>query len=146
VYFVDVKAYEPDSVVVRVPNGTAASFYEYENGTLTSRSDLSDQKFYNDAYPTYLVSPGGNQVFWSEARDGKNTLFVGDKNAENSKQIATLSPYVAYGWYSDKYLLLSKNSSELYIMAASGGEAKKVTDYHKPFADFSGYGYGYGGL
>jgi hypothetical protein len=46
--------------------------------------------------------------------------------------------------------LVSKNSSELYIMPKSGINEKlqplKVTDYHKPVQNFYGYGGGYGGI
>jgi len=31
-------------------------------------------------------------------------------------------------------------------MPASGDDAIKLADYYKPFVNFSGYGYGYGGL
>jgi hypothetical protein len=58
-----------------------------------------------------------------------------------------LSDYDTYGWYSDNYLLVSKNSSELYVMDKAGKQtALKISDYHKPAQVFTGYGGGYGGL
>ncbi|HEX5447612.1 MAG TPA: hypothetical protein VFW90_00160, partial [Candidatus Saccharimonadales bacterium] len=93
------------------------------------------------------LSPSGGQTFWSEQRDGKNTLFLGDGNAQNGKTIANLSDYSPYGWYTNNYLLVSKNSSELYVMAKSGSSSPvKISDYHKPQQTFYGYGGGYGGL
>jgi hypothetical protein len=145
-YYVGVSAYEPQALYVQVPSVSGSSYFEYEGGKLTAKSDMNDQKYYNEPYPTYLLSPSGKHTFWSEQRDGKNTLFVGDPNAGNPQQVAALSDYVPYGWYSDDYLLVSKNSSELSILAVSGGKVQKVTDYHKPAADFRGYGYGYGGF
>jgi hypothetical protein len=123
------------------------SYYAYANGKVTSKGNLDSE--FNEYYQnrkTYLLSPSGDNTFWVEPRDGKNTLFVGDENGDNGKQIASLSDYSNYGWFTDDYLLASKNSSELYIMSKSGAGAVKITDYHKPAVSFPGYGGGYGGL
>ncbi|MEO6513698.1 MAG: hypothetical protein ABIR37_03350 [Candidatus Saccharimonadales bacterium] len=145
-YYVGLQPYEPQALYVQLPAASGNTYFAYEDGKLVAKSDMNDQKYYSEPYPTYLLSPSGKQTFWSEQRDGKNTLFVGDANASTPQQIAALSEYLPYGWYSDDYLLVSKNSSELYVMAVSGGKVAKVTDYHKPAANFQGYGYGYGGL
>jgi hypothetical protein len=145
-YFIGLAPYEPQALYVQVPASGGNTYFAYEDGKLAAKGDMNDQKYYGEPYPTFLLSPSGKHTFWSEQRDGKNTLFVGDTNAGSARQIAALSDYVPYGWYSDDYLLVSKNSSELYVMAASGGKVQKVTDYHKPAIDFRGYGYGYGGL
>ena len=96
-----------------------------------------------------MQSPSGNVTFWSETRDGKNTLFVGDGQGANQKEIAKLSDYQTYGWYTEDYLLVSKDGSELYILGKDGikkdSEALKIMDYHKPAMSYMGYG-GYGGL
>jgi hypothetical protein len=127
-------------------DGNQDNYFQYKNGQVSQDSSLSEDDFYSSASdPTYLLSPSGDKTFWSESRDGANTLFVGDAFGNNSNQIATLSPYDSYGWYSDSYLLVSKNSSELYIMPVSGGTPTKITDYHKPSVTFNGYGGGYGG-
>jgi hypothetical protein len=143
--------YKADQVYYQVTEKGTNGFYAYDNGKVTARSDISDEfnEYYNQGAVTYLQSPAGNQTFWSESRDGKNTLFVGDENGNNGKQIATLSDYKTYGWYTDDYLLVSKNSSELYIMPKSPDKDTlpiKITDYHKPIQNFNGYGGGYGGL
>lgn len=146
-YF-DAKLASPNEIYFGVYNGTDV-FYEYAKGALTETKSFNRDSF-NKFYPTYLVSPGGNATFWYEPRDGKNTLFTGNVEGENAKELASLSEYVPYGWYSDKYLLVSKNGSELYIQPAGGlgakGQLLKISDYHKPNYSFYGYGYGYGGL
>lgn len=130
-------------------NVTGESTYlEYDDGAISSikESEYPSEGVYN----TYLLSPGGKQNFWSEQRDGKNTLFVGDASGNGGKTVARLSDYQTYGWYTDDYLLVSKNSSELYIMPVEGLEGSqtplKVSDYHKPAQSYFGYGGGYGGI
>jgi len=147
---IEQRLYEPQEVSFRVTidNGTT-SFYRYEGGTVDGVSN-TDEKFY-DFYPTYLISPSGNKTFWYEYRDGKNTLFVGDKNGENGTMITSLSDYSTYGWFSDDYLLLSKGGSELYIVPANkafsaDNQPLKITNYLKPGINYPGYGYGYGGI
>ncbi len=148
--FTQAVLYKPQAVYFGLySGGDKTDFFEYENQTVKLAGDV-DQNAINQGYPTYLLSPSGTKTFWTELRDGKNTLFVGDDNADHQKQIASLSDYSPYGWYGDNYVLVSKNSSELYVMPASGPTAKKpplkLTDYYKPAQTFNGYGYGYGGL
>lgn len=145
-YSVNISQYEPAAVYLQIyENTTAPTYYEYENGTVTQKNDLTEDAF-NKAYPTYLVSPTSKQTFWSETRDNKNALFIGNSNGAAGKQIATLSEYTPYGWYTDNYLLVSKNGSELYIMSTDGAKApSKMTDYYKPQLSYRGYGGGYGG-
>ena len=139
---------EPQEIYFAVYGGASTVYYEFQGGSVKTAS-LTPNDFVKP-YPTFLLSPNSNQTFWTELRDGKNTLFTGDNNAANKKQIATLSDYSPYGWYSDSYTLVSKNSSELYIMPAGGLDAGKtplkITDYYKPAQTYAGYGYGYGGL
>jgi len=129
-------------------NGASNVYYEYANGAVTQRDTITDDTFSKaqQNQTTYLVSPSDNQTFWSQQRDGKNTLFVGDYYGGSGNQIASLSDYQTYGWYTDKYLLVEKNGSELYIMPVAGGNALKISDYFKPPHNFYGYGGGYGGL
>lgn len=149
--YVQAALYEPQGIYYAVYNynDNKTIYYKFEDHSVSPASDLTRSDF-NKSYPTYLVSPSGNQVFWSELRDGKNSLFTADASAQKKKQIASLSDYSNYGWYSDNYLLVSKNNSQLYIMPASGVAAGhqplKVTDYYKPAQTYTGYGYGYGGL
>lgn len=140
---------EPQELYFSVREAGVKSYYEYENNKLSQTTEFNDDTLATTYYPTFLLSPTGKSTFWYEPRDGKNTLFVGGANANDPKEIASLSELKPYGWYSDDYLLLSKNGSELYILPRDN-EAKvqpfKVTDYHKPAIEFGGYGYGYGGL
>jgi hypothetical protein len=147
-YGLTLRLYEPHGIYIRVPapdNKTRDTYYVYENGKVSIKNDLSDQNF-NEAYPTYLLSPEGKQTLWADPRDGKYALFVGDADGQNAKQVVSLSEYYTYGWFTDDFLLVSKNASELYIMPRSGGAPLKISDYHKPNYNFSGYGGGYGGL
>jgi hypothetical protein len=144
--FISTSLYQPNSLYIYFLNGSSSSFYDYEDGKVTTDTTLTSDKFYSTPYPTYLESPAGTQTFWADQRDGKNTLSVGDQNAKNPKQVATLSEYNTYGWYTDDYLLVSKSSSELYILSSTGGTPIKITDYYKPAISYNGYGGGYGGL
>ncbi len=141
------RLYKPSEVYFQVTQqvGTV-TYFEYEDGQVKATTTVSADTF-NAAYPTFLVSPSGNRTFWSESRDGKNTLFLGDSDAGDAKEIASLSEYTPYGWFTQDYLLLSKSASELYALSPGHPEhVVKITDYHKPQRDFSGYGYGYGGF
>ncbi|HET7528737.1 MAG TPA: hypothetical protein VFJ84_00720 [Candidatus Saccharimonadales bacterium] len=144
---VDEQIEGPGSVELHFTNGDRDEFYSFANGQVKSDPSMDVQSYYEKTYPAYLLSPSGSNTFWAEERDGKNTLFVGDEDGQNPKQIATLSDYSSYGWYTDKYLLVSKDGSELYIMAKDGSQPPvKISDYHKPSFNFQGYGGGYGGL
>ena len=148
-WFGGIIQYKPNQLLVQTSSsqgGDAAYFTIDGNLNYATADDSSAAQDFSNPYPTYLLSPSGNQTFWSESRDGKNTLLVGDQNGDSAKSIATLSEYQQYGWYSDNYLLISKNGSELWIMPVSGGTPLKVSDYHKPVRSYFGYGGGYGGF
>lgn len=143
--FINSNVRKPGDIYFSVYSGSSTVYYEYRDGNVTQSNTITDTA-YNRSYPTYLASPSDNRTLWSEPRDGKFTLFIGSPSGENGDQIANLSDYQAYGWFSDNYLLVSKDNSELYIMPASGGTATKIADYYKLQRSYSGYGYGYGGL
>ncbi|HET7302467.1 MAG TPA: hypothetical protein VFI74_04015 [Candidatus Saccharimonadales bacterium] len=126
--YVNMYTYRPGLIRISIES-TSSSAYTYQiGGSVKDAPDLKNN-FYADAHP-YQTSPAGDKTFWAEARDGKQTLFVGDAKAENGKQIATLTEYYAYGWANDKYLLVSKNNTDLYILPVSGGDALKVADMY----------------
>jgi len=143
---ITAELYDPTGLYIDFSSGTKDNFYEYDNGTVTEDTTMTADKFYQSPYPTYLLSPSGSATFWADQRDGKNTLLTGDADGKSSKQIASLSDYNTYGWFTDNYLLVSKDSSELFVMSAAGGTPFKITDYYKPAINYSGYGGGYGGL
>jgi hypothetical protein len=140
--------YAPSELYIATYSKTANKnvYYEYEDGKVSAANNLDDNKFYGEAYSTYLASPDGTKTFWSEQRDGKDTFFVGDAEGKNGKQIGVWDEYQVYGWYGNSYLLVSKGGSELFIVPVSGGDPLKISDYHKPVVSYQGYGGGYGGL
>jgi hypothetical protein len=152
--FLESVPYEASEIYFRAYSNDYAnkSYFIYQSGKVnTAGNDISkgfDEYAQNPL--SYLLSPSGNNTFWAESRDGKYTLFVGDQDGEAGKQIATLSEYLNYGWFSDDYLLVSKKSSELYVLPKNGvkkdSDAVKISDYHKPAQSFYGYGGGYGGI
>ncbi len=119
--------------------------YEYEVGGKPIKIDSKTYSDNQSKYLNFVVSPDGKETFWAESRDGKNSLFIGNLDLAEGKQIANLSELKPYGWFTKDYLLLSKNGSELYILGRNGGTPLKVSDYHKPNINYNGYGYGYGG-
>lgn len=143
-FSIDVRPFDkPNSLVIKLSvflsyaydgvGGTKTQYYEYNDGTMMVAPDMTDTIFYSGNYPAYLLSPSGHQTFWANYADGKNSLFVGDQNGGAAKAIINTDNYAAYGWFTDNYLLASKDSSELYIMDADGtGQPLKVTDYYKP--------------
>lgn len=143
---------EPGSLEIQaqVGNNPTSIYYSYNygNNTVSQSNTISDASFgqTEQAHVTYLASPSSDQTFWAEQRDGKNALLVGDDDGNNSTQVASLSDYTTYGWFTDNYLLVEKGGSELYIMPAAGGQALKISDYYKPPVNYYGYGGGYGGL
>jgi hypothetical protein len=143
----DERVKTPNTLTLHFYDGNSDKFYIYANGQVKDDPAGSNDTFFSADYHTYLLSPSGDSTFWSEPRDGKNTLFIGDEGGQGGKQVATLSDYNTYGWFTDSYLLVSKNSSELYIMDNGGKQAPiKISDYHKPALSFPGYGGGYGGF
>jgi hypothetical protein len=145
---VAVRPYLPNEVYVANTSSDTEPLYEYEDGQLKTVDGKKSSDIWNLQYFTYLFSPSNDKTFWSEPRDGKFTLFIGDDEANSKKQVATLTEYQTFGWYTDDYALVSKSGSELYIApAATWGDVKplKITDYYKPNFSAPGYGKGYGG-
>ncbi len=148
--YIQAVLYGPNAAYYAVHENSSnkINYYEFEDQAVKT-ADI-DSSAFTKTYPTYLFSPTGNKTFWTELRDGKNTLFTGDSSAKSEKQVTGLSSYSPYGWYSDRYLLVSKNSSELYIMPSGSllpaRQPLKITNYYKPAQTYNGYGYGYGGL
>ncbi|HEX5395361.1 MAG TPA: hypothetical protein VFW52_03375 [Candidatus Saccharimonadales bacterium] len=107
------------------------SFYEYTVGaSAPAPIELDGDQFYNDQQTPY-TSGSGQKTLWSESRDGKFSLFVGDAAGLNEKTIQSLGKYDAYGWYGDDYILVTKDGTELYIMSSGGGKPVKITDFEQ---------------
>lgn len=123
------------------------SVYQYTNGQVKQRTDLTSIYGDDGQRTTYLLSPSGKQTLWSVYADGKNILKIGDKSGQNGTAITAESDYNPYGWFTDAYVLLQKSGSELYIMASDGtSQPYKIANYYKPQLNYPGYGGGYGGL
>lgn len=142
--------YKPRNIYFAVHDASLAKTLGYEYSDQTVASVPLESADLGRGYPTYLLSPSGVRTFWTELRDGRNVLLSGDANAGGARQITGVSGFTPYGWFTDKYVLASKNNSELYVMPANGPGPKlqplKVADYYKPAQSFPGYGYGYGGF
>lgn len=146
-YITNLKLEKPDQLYFAVQGaGNNDTTYYLLNGAgqVTKATGVSGRNILSRA-TSYYLSPSEGSAFWAEKRDGKNSLFVGDNSAGNGKQIAALSSYQPYGWFTDDYLLVSKDDSELYIIPKSGvpegADAVKISDYYKP--DFDSF---YGGI
>ena len=140
-YF-DAMQPSPQVLYVRHTTESASVFYIYQDGNITQTNAVNNDLFYKQR-PTYFVSPNGTRTFWTENRDGQAVLFTGDAKADNSKQIATLDDVAAYGWDTDKYLLVSKTNSQLFILPASGlakdRQPMKVSDYYNTTRSMQGF-------
>lgn len=109
--------------------GQQDSYFEYVTGSQPKQADLDQEKFY-ESFPSHVLSPNGQKTVWSDVRDGKDVILIGDSGGNNSSSIASLEEYAVYGWMGNDYILISKKNSELYIMDTSGSAPVKITDYH----------------
>ncbi len=128
--YISYTQHSPTSAYIWQEKGvTSDHFFDYSVGLAAPKTASIDHDQFYQSSQTYYASPNGNQTFWAENRDGKNTLLIGDAYGNNSSIVASLNKYEPYGWFSDGYLLLTKNNSELYIIGTKGGTPLKVTDY-----------------
>lgn len=130
----------PKEAYFQVSNVGSSNYYRLDQNGNATQSNTIVSTDVTQQYPIYLVSPSGKLTLWSSTRDGKRVLFVGDASGGNGVEIKTSGDYSPYGWYTDNYLLLQKNNSELYIVSASGGTPLKISDYFKPDYLILGYG------
>lgn len=126
---------------VSATNGNSTSYYRLDtNGNVTQSNTITASTM-SQSYPNFLLSPSGSRQFWSEQRDGKQTLLIGDQSAGNPQTIASNSDLQPYGWYGNGYVLLTKQGSELYIMSADGqGAPLLISSYFSanPNQNFAG--------
>lgn len=133
--YATVRATKPQEVYFileqYVSGESQKTYARYADGAITMVPASTAEAALNKPVGPYFTSPSGDQTFWSESRDGKYALFVGNQAGDNSKQIATQSEYQAYGWAGNSYVIVSKDS-ELYAMSVTGGETLKITAYLTP--------------
>ncbi|HVX58813.1 MAG TPA: hypothetical protein VG964_03740, partial [Candidatus Saccharimonadales bacterium] len=126
--------YAPNSFYVEIYNFTDSNvYYDYTvGGNYKKISQPSNTDLYNN--PLYYFSPDRNQTYWSEGRDGKDTLITADAYGSESSQKVQATGYEAAGWYTNKYLIsTNKDQDELYVMALGGKKPVKVADYQSTY-------------
>lgn len=122
---------EPDKVNVQIV-AAQTKFYQYTNKALSSVELTAEEMF--KSRPEYFAS-SGSEYAWDEAVDGKRRVFVANASLQGKSTALSSTDLRVNGWFGSDYLLLSKSSSELYIMPAhTDGEVQpqKITDYHRP--------------
>lgn len=143
-----IRGYSPQGVYV-----IGFSIREYEDGALKTKTISSDTFYSNYRYYNKVQSPAGDKTAWTEFRDGEDVVMIGDQRGESGKSLVELDSdsayggtWSVYGWFSNDYLLLSKNSSSIYILPTDGSSKVplKITNYHRPDYYYLGYGGGYG--
>ncbi|HVV66982.1 MAG TPA: hypothetical protein VHB72_02840 [Candidatus Saccharimonadales bacterium] len=136
--------YQPQAVYYNVNNAASQTYYNFANQTVDTVS-LNAATF-NQTYPPYLISPGGALTFWVQNQGGQSSVFTGDNNAARPSQIASGSNYAPYGWFTDKYIIVSKDHNELFALPAGKGkdgwQPVKIGDYYRTAPIGSGYSYG----
>ncbi len=139
-----IRQYSPVGVYVSMYSfgDGKGTVYDLNNNKVT-QSSMDENTLNNATIPADIVSPSGTKTAWHDTRDGKNYIFTGDANGKSAKQLPPVG-YKVYGWFTDDYLLLTKEGSELFVYPADGSTTQplKVTDYHKPATMWPGIGYG----
>lgn len=137
---------QPDKIYYGLSDRSGAeSYYQYAGGKFRA-SGINGSTFH-EAYPSYLISPDVSQAFWSEQRDGENTLFYGGSELLDATKIGVFEDFKPYGWFTNNYLIASRADSELYVLAPKEqAEAFKVSNYHSSEFSTVGQNYTYGGL
>ena len=142
--YIQAAVASPSNVYYSVFNyaDSKTTFYEFEDTAVKATTSVNQSSF-NKIYPSFVPSPSGKRTLWSERRDGKNVVLVGDGNAANPQTLTTLAGYTAYGWYSEDYILVVKGDNQIYISSSNGsGTPLKVADYFKPPQSLTPTGYG----
>lgn len=114
-------------IVTNTQGQTDYTYYDYVVGSAPKQISLTNDQLYKN-YPTYYPSPDGKQTLWTEIRDG-NALLIGDTTGSGGKVIATIANSSPVGWFSGQYVLVSKDSNELYVMSVSGSAPLKISNY-----------------
>lgn len=122
--------------------------YAYKSGKFRIVSDKSANDVYSMNPMAYALSPSLDKASWSASRDGKSVFFVDALPTAEGKQIAELNGgFRVYGWYTDQYILIAKDS-ELYIMSATSSPSHqplKISGYDNVDGDVR-LAYGNGGI
>ena len=135
--YIEGLSHSPQAMYFKVTIGSDVKYYDYTPSGVSDTTAVDSNSFYTNRR-SYFVAPSGKSAMWSELRDGKQVIFVGNADGANGKEVFTGEQYT-YGWFSDDYILLTKNFTELYIASAQGGTPVKVTDYYRPGINYPAY-------
>lgn len=126
----DFVAHKPNSIYILTSTQETDdyTYFDYVIGSPPKQISLTLDEFYS-FYPTFYHSPDGKKTAWTETRDGKKALIVANSDGENEKAVAMLDEHTAFGWFTNQYLLVAKNGSELAIISADGGASLKLANY-----------------
>src|SRR3990167_649822 len=126
----DFAAHAPSAIYILMTtqDSGAEEFFDYQVGSQPKAVTLTIDDFYKN-YPIYISSPDGKRTLWTEVHDGKNVATVGDSNGANAKVITQSDDYTSFGWFGDKYLLVSKDNSELGITGLNNTPIQTITSY-----------------
>jgi hypothetical protein len=133
---ISLVAMGPNDVYIGLagPDASSNKVARYSQNHLRDTTALSYNDLFTNNYPIKILSPNGKQVVWSETRDGKNTILISGTDDPDGKEVISQDEYSAYGWFTDDYILLSKDNSELYAapaVADSNTKPVKISDYHR---------------
>lgn len=101
-------------------DGVINSFWELKNNVVTESAVISADDFTIRKYPSFFLSPNGRLAVWEEKRDGKNNILIGSDNGDSVENFAQETDFAIVDWYSNDYVLLSKQNSELFITSRAG--------------------------
>ncbi|KKQ87467.1 MAG: hypothetical protein UT11_C0052G0005 [Berkelbacteria bacterium GW2011_GWA2_38_9] len=113
--------------------------YEYD----TEKLEIKEIKEIPDDLKSYVFSPNGRQMIFTDTRDGKTDIYLRYPNKDDEKKITTSGTASAPAWLDDSTIVYYENKpGEIGLWAAStlGGSGQKITDATLPTAN---YGDGY---
>lgn len=130
-----VYQYAPNSFYIEVDDSSGASdpvYYDYTvGGTFRQADDLTSEQIYDN--PLFYFSPQKDKTYWSESRDGQETLITANSYGSRQSQKSLATGYWAAGWYTQNYFLATNaDQSKLYVLSASG-KPVFVTSYQSTY-------------
>ena len=115
-------------ILITTTGTGSEEFLDYQIGTQPQPAEITSEDFYKN-YPVYISSPDGKKTLWMEIRDGKTAIMVGNVNGANGKVAVSGDEYSSFGWFTNRYLLLSKDGSELAITGLENDPVQTITSY-----------------
>lgn len=130
-----VYQYAPNSFYIEVDDSSGVSdpvYYDYTvGGTFKQVNGLTGEQIYDN--PQFYFSPQKDMTYWSESRDGQETLVIANSYGSRESQKSLAAGYWAAGWYTQNYLLATNDDqSKLYVLSA-GGKPVFITNYQSTY-------------